>query len=110
MVKDIPYFVFCYNFYLIIYKIKAKSLIGENKYMCEYCKIIWISSLKCNSHIQVRFKITHQWFRELLSEDPTLNAIPRCKVALKYPIFNLGVPLNEDQGLNAIPTCKFILK
>ncbi len=40
MVKDIPSFVFCYKFYLIIQKIKAKFLIGENKYVCKYCKII----------------------------------------------------------------------
>ncbi len=35
-----PSFLFCYKFYLIIQKIKAKFLIGENKHMCEYCKII----------------------------------------------------------------------
>jgi hypothetical protein len=29
MLKDIPYFVFCYKFYLIIQKIKAKFLVGE---------------------------------------------------------------------------------
>jgi hypothetical protein len=40
MVKDIPSFVFCYKFYLIIQKIKAKFVIGENKYMCMYCKIV----------------------------------------------------------------------
>ncbi len=33
-------FVFCYKFYLIIQKNKAKLLVGENKYMCGYCKII----------------------------------------------------------------------
>jgi len=38
--KKIFYFMFCYKFYLIIQKIKAKILIGENKYVCEYCKII----------------------------------------------------------------------
>jgi len=31
MVKDIPSFVFCYKFYLIIQKIKAKFLLGEKK-------------------------------------------------------------------------------
>jgi hypothetical protein len=40
MVKDIPFFVFCYKFYLVIKKIKAKFVISESKYMCEYCKII----------------------------------------------------------------------
>ncbi len=30
MVRNIPSFVFCYKFYLIIKKIKAKSLVGEN--------------------------------------------------------------------------------
>jgi hypothetical protein len=40
MVKDIPSFVFCYKFYLIIKKIKAKFLIDESKYVCGYCKII----------------------------------------------------------------------
>jgi len=33
MVKDIFSFVFCYNFYLIIQKIKAKFVVGENKYV-----------------------------------------------------------------------------
>jgi hypothetical protein len=37
MVKYIPFFVFCYKFYLIIENFKTKFLIGENKYMCEYC-------------------------------------------------------------------------
>jgi len=54
--------MFCYKFYLIIWKIKAEFLVGENKYVCEYCKIIWILSLKCNTHIQVHFIITHMWF------------------------------------------------
>ncbi len=40
MVKDILSFVFCYKFYLIIQKLKAKFLVGENKYVCAYCKII----------------------------------------------------------------------
>jgi hypothetical protein len=31
--KKIPSFVFCYKFYLITQKIKAKFLIGENKYV-----------------------------------------------------------------------------
>jgi len=38
--KKIPSFVFCYKFYLIIQKIKAKFLIGKNKYVCMYYKII----------------------------------------------------------------------
>ncbi len=63
MVKDIPFFVFCYKFYLIIKKIKAKFLVGENEYMCGYCK---------------------------LYETLTLNAIPTCRVPSKYPICNLG--------------------
>ncbi len=40
MVRDIPSFVFCYKFYLVINKIKAKFVISESKYMCEYYKII----------------------------------------------------------------------
>jgi hypothetical protein len=40
MVKDIPSFVFCYKFYLVINKIKTKLVIGESKYVCGYCKII----------------------------------------------------------------------
>jgi hypothetical protein len=40
MVRDIPSFVFCLKNYLVINKIKAKFLISESKYMCEYCKII----------------------------------------------------------------------
>jgi hypothetical protein len=40
----------------------------------------------------------------------TLNAIPTCKVAMKYLICSLVGPLNEDEGLDAIPACKFILK
>jgi hypothetical protein len=31
MVRDIPFFMFCYKFYLIIKKIKAKFVNGENK-------------------------------------------------------------------------------
>jgi hypothetical protein len=34
MVRDIFYFVFCYKFYLITQKIKAKFVVGENKYVC----------------------------------------------------------------------------
>jgi hypothetical protein len=40
MVIDIPSFVFCYKFYIVINKIKAKFVISEIKYVCEYCKII----------------------------------------------------------------------
>jgi hypothetical protein len=40
----------------------------------------------------------------------TLNAIPTCKVATKYPICSLGGPLNEDEGPDAILACKVILK
>ncbi len=32
------FFVFL-QILLLIYKIKAKFLVGENKYMCRYCKI-----------------------------------------------------------------------
>jgi hypothetical protein len=63
MVRDIPSFVFCYIFYLIINKIKAKFVIGENKYVCGYCKIIWNLHPKCNSYIQIHFKKTHKWLR-----------------------------------------------
>ncbi len=38
--KKHTFFVFCYKFYLIILKIKAKFLISESKYVCGYCKII----------------------------------------------------------------------
>jgi hypothetical protein len=62
MVKDILSSVFCYKFYLIIQKVKAKFPISENKYVCGYCKIIWILNPKCNTHIQVCFDITHKWF------------------------------------------------
>ncbi len=41
MVRDIPSSMFYFKFYLIIKKIKAKILIGENKYVCGYCKIVW---------------------------------------------------------------------
>jgi hypothetical protein len=40
MVRNIPSFMFCYKFYLLINKIKAKFVISESKYRCEYCKII----------------------------------------------------------------------
>jgi hypothetical protein len=40
MVKDISFFVLCYKFYLVINKIKAKFVINESNYVCEYCKII----------------------------------------------------------------------
>jgi len=63
MVRDILSFVFCYKYYLIIQKIEAKFLIGENKYVCKCCKIIWIPNLKWNTHIQVCFDITHRWFK-----------------------------------------------
>jgi hypothetical protein len=38
------------QFYLIIQKIKVKFIIGENKNLCGYCKIIRIPSPKCNTH------------------------------------------------------------
>jgi hypothetical protein len=60
MVKYIPSFVFCYKFYLIIKNTKAKFVNGESKYVCEYCKIIQNLNPKCNSHIQVHFKITNR--------------------------------------------------
>jgi len=63
MVRNIPSFVFCYKFYLIIQKIKEKFVVGENKCVCGYCKIIWIPSPKCNTNIQVHFNITHKSFR-----------------------------------------------
>jgi hypothetical protein len=121
---------------LLIKKIKAKSLIGESKYMCRYCKIIWILNPKCNNHIEVCFKITHRWFRQTLNENLTLNAIPICMVVWKYPICNLDAigwrarpkcntciqvhskiihrwfkqTLGKDLIVNAIPTCKVISK
>jgi hypothetical protein len=58
MVRDIHFFKFCYKFYLIIQKIKVKFLIGENKNICGYCKIIWILSPKCNTHMWGHFKIS----------------------------------------------------
>ncbi len=63
MVKNIPSFMFCYKFYLVIKKIKAKFVIGESKYVCGYSKIIWNLNLKCNSYIQIHFKITHRWLK-----------------------------------------------
>jgi hypothetical protein len=33
-------FMFCYKFYLIIQRIKAKFLVSENEFMCRYYKII----------------------------------------------------------------------
>jgi hypothetical protein len=54
-------------------KIKAKFIIGENKYLCRYYKIIWIPNLKCNTHIQVHFNIT-------LGDLSNLN----CKSNLKH--------------------------
>jgi len=61
MVRNIPSFVFFYRFYVVIKKIKVKFVIGESKYICGYYKIIWNLDLKCNSHIQIHFKITHRW-------------------------------------------------
>jgi hypothetical protein len=63
MVIDILFFVFCYKFYLVINKIKAKFVINEGKYVCEYCKIIWNLNLKCNSYIPIHFKITYRWLK-----------------------------------------------
>jgi hypothetical protein len=60
MEKDIPSFVFCYKFYLIIKNINVKFVNGESKYMCGYCKIIRNLNPKCNNYIQVHFKITHR--------------------------------------------------
>ncbi len=49
IVRYIYIFVFFNKFYLIIWKIKAQFLVGKNKYVYEYCKIIWIPSPKCNT-------------------------------------------------------------
>ncbi len=57
MVRNIPFFMFYYKFYLIIQKIKAKFLVSENKYVCTIAKLY-----------------------EYL---PTLNAIPTSKVISK---------------------------
>ncbi len=60
MVRNIASFVFCYKCYLIIQKIKAKFLVGENKYVRVLVLQIYVNiSLKCNTHI-VRFDITHR--------------------------------------------------
>jgi hypothetical protein len=40
MVRGILSFVYCYRFYLVIKKIKAKFVIGESKYVCGYYKIV----------------------------------------------------------------------
>jgi hypothetical protein len=61
MVRNIPSFVFYYKFYLVIKKNKAKFVIGDSKYVCGYCKNIWNLNPKCNSHIQVHFKINDRW-------------------------------------------------
>jgi len=53
--------MFCYRFYLVINKTKAKFVIGESKYVCRYCKIIWNLNPKCNNYIQIHFRITHKW-------------------------------------------------
>jgi len=45
MVRNIHSFMFFYKFYLVINKIKAKFVIGESKYVCGYCKIIWTLTL-----------------------------------------------------------------
>jgi hypothetical protein len=63
MVRDIPSFVFCYKIYLVINKIKAKFVINESKYVCEYYKIIWNLNPKCNNYISIHFKITHRWLK-----------------------------------------------
>ncbi len=52
--KIIPSFVFCYQFCLIIQKIKAKFLVGENK--CVGIAKIY----EYLAHIQVRFDIAHR--------------------------------------------------
>ncbi len=52
-----------HTFFLVIKEIKAKFVIGESKYMCGYCKIIWNLNPKCNNHIQIHFKITHRSLR-----------------------------------------------
>jgi hypothetical protein len=38
--KKKTFFCVLFKFYLTIQKIKAKFLVGENKYMSGYCKII----------------------------------------------------------------------
>ncbi len=60
MVKNIHSFMFCYKIYLIIKNIKAKFVNAESKYVCGYCKIMRNFNPKCNSHIQVHFKIIHK--------------------------------------------------
>jgi hypothetical protein len=63
MVRNIPSFVFCYKFYLVISKIKVKFLIVESKYVCAYCKIIWNFNPKYNNNIQIHLKTTHRWLK-----------------------------------------------
>jgi hypothetical protein len=46
---------------LVIKTIKAKFVFSESKYVYGYCKIIWNRNPKCNSHIQIHFKVTHRW-------------------------------------------------
>jgi len=55
--------IYSYKLYLIIKKINAKFRVGENKHMCAYYKIIWVPNIKCNTHIQVGFKIIHKGFK-----------------------------------------------
>jgi hypothetical protein len=49
--KRHTFFCVLFQFCLIIPKIKAKFLIGENKHVCGYYKIICIPNPKCNTHM-----------------------------------------------------------
>ncbi len=49
--KRHTFFCVLLQIYLIIQKIKAKFIVGENKYVCGYCKIIQTLSPKCNRTI-----------------------------------------------------------
>jgi len=61
--KRHTFFCVLLQFLFIINKIKAKFVIGKSKYVCGYCKIIWNLNPKCNSYIQIHFKITHGWLK-----------------------------------------------
>jgi hypothetical protein len=75
--------MFYYKIYLIIQKIKVKFLVGENKYVCGYYKVIWMPSPKCNTHIQMCFRYNPQVIYVTWGADPILNAIPTCRVISK---------------------------
>jgi len=50
MIRDIPFFCVLLQI-LFNYSKKAKFIVGENKYVCGYCKIIQTLNPKCNRTI-----------------------------------------------------------